>query len=362
MEDARRIIKTHISPVGFQDDLIWHFDLKGVFTVKSAYTLAEGLVHDQSLVTNVGWGKLWKLSVPPKVKVCIWKICRGYTPSKSELFRRHILMERMCGCCNMEIESAWHIFMNYTFAKEVWQLSLVHEKVEELAFIADSLEDFVLQGLSNLEGDDVIEFVMAVWELWECRNDRVFNNRLCSAATALRLARSFLLDWHASRCCTKRLGVVVQQQPVSCRAWHPVGKLKLNIDTAFFEDSAEMGFGMVIRDSNGVHFLSRTMAMPALSWIKELDIRDVEIEMDTQVVVNVFNSRVSSFISVFGDIIQACKNVFNSYPHCKVGWINRQTNELAHNFARIARDFSSPFVWAELPATVECRPFTSCTC
>ncbi|KAL8509029.1 hypothetical protein ACS0TY_016281 [Phlomoides rotata] len=138
-----------------------------------------------------------------------------------------------------------------------------------------------------------------------------------------------------------------------------------------------MGFGMVIRDSSGAHFFSRTLAMPgvyapeegeafglfeALSWIKELDIRNVEIEMDARVVVCAFNSRESSSISVFGDIIQACKNVFTSYPHCKVGWVKRQANELAHNLTRVARDFSSPFVWAELPASVECHSYTSCTC
>ncbi|KAL8488022.1 hypothetical protein ACS0TY_024339 [Phlomoides rotata] len=260
-------------------------------------------------------------------------------------------MDRMCGCCNMDIESAWHIFMNCNFAKEVWQLSLVHGKVEELALMTDSVEDLVL----------------------------VFNSRRCTAATTSHLARKFLLDWRVSRCSSKNLGPAVHQQPVSCRAWHrpPVGRLKLNVDTAFFEDSAEMGFGMVIRDNNGVHFFNHTLAMPgvyapeegeaiglfeALSWIKELDIRNVEIEMDAQVVVSAFNSRDSSSISVFGDIIQACKNVFISYPHCKVGWVNRQANELAHNLARVARDFTSPFVWAELPAIVECRPYTSCTC
>ncbi|KAL8514827.1 hypothetical protein ACS0TY_013789 [Phlomoides rotata] len=85
-------------------------------------------------------------------------------------------------------------------------------------------------------------------------------------------------------------------------------------------------------------------------------------EMDAKVVVNAFYSQDSSSISVFGDIIQACKKVFISYPHCKVGWVNRQANELAYNLARIARDFPGPFVWAELPVVVECHPYTSCTC
>ncbi|KAL8534032.1 hypothetical protein ACS0TY_010160 [Phlomoides rotata] len=121
-----------------------------VFTVKSAYSLAEGLVQDQSLVVNEGWGKLWKLSVSPKVK-----------------------------------------------------LSLVHEKVEELALRADYVEDFVLQALANLEGDDVVEFTMVVWE---CRNDRVFNSRKCTAATAVYLARKLLLDWEVSSCKSRDLG------------------------------------------------------------------------------------------------------------------------------------------------------------
>ncbi|KAL8548757.1 hypothetical protein ACS0TY_007863 [Phlomoides rotata] len=205
----------------------------------------------------------------------------------------------------------------------------VHSSVESLALEADSLEDFMLQALATLEGDEAIEFVMG-------RNG-------------------------------------------SCRAWHAplVGRLKLNVDTAFFADSEEMGFGMVIQDSNRAHIFSPTLAMTglytpgegeaiglfeALSWIKELDIRNVDVEMDANVVVNAFNSPVSTSISVFGDSVQACKNIFTIYPHCKVVWVNRQANELAHNLARAARDFPSPFVWSELPFVVECRQYTSCSC
>ncbi|KAL8479048.1 hypothetical protein ACS0TY_030809 [Phlomoides rotata] len=133
-----------------------------------------------------------------------------------------------------------------------------------------------------------------------------------------------------------------------------------------------MSFGMIFWDNNGSHIYSRTLAMPgvyapekgeticlfeALSWIKELDVRNVLVEMDAKVVVNAFNSQDAAFISIFGDIIQPRKNIFRCFPYCKIGWINRQANELAHNLARVSTNFPSPYVWVELPY-VECHPFT----
>ncbi|KAL8511563.1 hypothetical protein ACS0TY_018096 [Phlomoides rotata] len=66
-----------------------------------------------------------------------------------------------------------------------------------------------------------------------------------------------------------------------------------------------MGFGMVLRDSNGLHIIGRTMTMSgvyvaeeceaiglfkALSWIKKLDFRNDLIKMDVKVVMNAFNA------------------------------------------------------------------------
>ncbi|KAL8530431.1 hypothetical protein ACS0TY_007461 [Phlomoides rotata] len=100
----------------------------------------------------------------------------------------------------------------------------------------------------------------------------------------------------------------------------------------------------------------------ALNWIKDLGLRDVVIEMDAKLVVDAFNVMHGDSIFVFEDIIDACKCNFRSHPYCKVVWVGRQANFIAHHLAKIVMNFSSPFIWDELPFDVEGLPHTSCSC
>ncbi|KAL8491270.1 hypothetical protein ACS0TY_023056 [Phlomoides rotata] len=93
-----------------------------------------------------------------------------------------------------------------------------------------------------------------------------------------------------------------------------------------------------------------------------MDLRNVKIEMDAKLVVDAFNSSRLDSNSVFGDIIEACKQKFRAHPHCLVGWIGRQANFVAHHLARSARNFPSPFTWVELLFDVDSLPHTSCSC
>ncbi|KAL8529675.1 hypothetical protein ACS0TY_006929 [Phlomoides rotata] len=137
-----------------------------------------------------------------------------------------------------------------------------------------------------------------------------------------------------------------------------------------------MGIGLTLWDSIGAHVYSRSMVFPGLyasdegeaiglfevlTWVKELDLRNVFIEMDAKLVVDAFNTPNVNAILVFGVIIEACKLKFSTHPHCSVGWVVREANFVAHRLARSARDSPSPFTWVELPFNVDNLPHTSCS-
>ncbi|KAL8515507.1 hypothetical protein ACS0TY_014262 [Phlomoides rotata] len=96
----------------------------------------------------------------------------------------------------------------------------------------------------------------------------------------------------------------------------------------FFRDSMEMGMGIILHDDRGHHFLSRSHVMPglyepeegeaiglheALSWIKDLRVSRVVVEMDAKNVVDAVNGN-EEFNSVFGDIVEGCKGLLYSLP------------------------------------------------
>ncbi|KAK2652506.1 hypothetical protein Ddye_012362 [Dipteronia dyeriana] len=64
-----------------QDSLVWHFDKMGSFSVNSAYHLGcsvsvSSFASRSGLDSSESWWKyLWRMKLPAKVKVHIWKAC-----------------------------------------------------------------------------------------------------------------------------------------------------------------------------------------------------------------------------------------------------------------------------------------------
>ncbi|KAL8500237.1 hypothetical protein ACS0TY_020006 [Phlomoides rotata] len=189
---------------------------------------------------------------------------------------------------------------------------------------------------------------MVVWRILKERNNGVWTAAGTDEPTAVHLAHKFLHEWQEARNLRARKVTV---RP-ACAAWHypPQGPLKLNVDAAFFADSLEMWIGLTLWDCNGSHVYNRTLALPGLyasdegeaiglfvvfTWVVELDLRNVLIEMDAKLVVDAFNAPCLDSISVFGDIIEAYKHKFRAHPHCLVGWVVREANFVAHDLPEL---------------------------
>ncbi|KAL8553592.1 hypothetical protein ACS0TY_002054 [Phlomoides rotata] len=138
----------------------------------------------------------------------------------------------------------------------------------------------------------------------------------------------------------------------------------------------EMGLGIIIHDDRGHHFLSRSHVMPglyeleedgtiglheALSWIKDLGVTKVVIEMNAKNVVDAVNGH-EEYNSVFGDILGGCKGLLSSLPFVLVKWIPRDVNIMAYCIAKVAMNFSSPYYWEERPVCVDDLLDSFCTC
>ena len=116
-----------------EDILAWHFDSKGVFSVKSAYhTLdedrarnavwqdGEGSTSAGHAVTNgFKWKKLWKLNCPPKVKHFFWRFALNSLPVRRNISRRGMEIDTKCPVCLRLDEDGGHYFLKCKFAKRV---------------------------------------------------------------------------------------------------------------------------------------------------------------------------------------------------------------------------------------------------
>ena len=97
-EDAKNILAIPIKH-GREDTLAWHFDERGLFSVKSVYHVLEDekervttRQRGQSSLAPMGeqgvhWQKLWKLKCPPKVKHFLWRLGHDSLPLRMNIMR-----------------------------------------------------------------------------------------------------------------------------------------------------------------------------------------------------------------------------------------------------------------------------------
>jgi len=93
--------------VRIHDSIYWGGEDKGIYTVKSAYKIATGIIctgYERS------WAKMWKLNLPPKVKCFFWSLCAMYLPTKDALLLKRVNCEQLCLFCGLANENATHTF------------------------------------------------------------------------------------------------------------------------------------------------------------------------------------------------------------------------------------------------------------
>lgn len=108
-----------------EDKLIWALTEGDKFMVKSAYYLALNRKLElkgngsNSEQVNSKWKILWQLTVPPKVKIFLWRLIHNSLPTKENLFHRRVVDNPLCLLCNQEPESMVHTVWNCSTANDV---------------------------------------------------------------------------------------------------------------------------------------------------------------------------------------------------------------------------------------------------
>jgi hypothetical protein len=71
-------------------------------------------------ISNPVWWILWKLQIPGKVKISIWRALHGILPLKSILANRHVGTSGECPICHRGAEDIHHILFSCDTTHEIW--------------------------------------------------------------------------------------------------------------------------------------------------------------------------------------------------------------------------------------------------
>ncbi|KAL0454986.1 UNVERIFIED_CONTAM: putative mitochondrial protein [Sesamum latifolium] len=122
--DAACILGIPLRGPDARDELIWHYERSGRFSVKSAYRVACDLWENGTCsLPRRSWNFIWGSKAPPKVVLFAWSCAWDALPTSANLQRRRVRLNDGCSGCPAEEEDVLHIIFLCSFARLVWAVS-----------------------------------------------------------------------------------------------------------------------------------------------------------------------------------------------------------------------------------------------
>nr|XP_027118368.1 uncharacterized protein LOC113735569 [Coffea arabica] len=348
------------------DKLIWHYSKNGSFTVKSAYHLIKTQStgwQDVASGSNGSvqdiWPRLWKLNIPNKVKIFLWRICKGILPTSSTLNSRGVHLDPMCLLCKTPVEDVTHLFLCCPVAVQAWALSFLTLKIR-----LDSAKQVSswLPGLLNLLKKQDMELVAIIlWNLWLNRNGALFDGSYRDPLSLVSLSINFLQKYREANT-SPNTPIRTSIAPLH---WTkpPVGFLKANFDGAVFSEYGYSGVGVVVRDERG-NFVTGTShkisgifspevieayaARTAISLLLQWKVPNIILEGDSLKIVNMLKL-MESDDSAYGVLLDDIFVRLQNFAAWEANWVPRKANVPAHLLARNARSISDICSWSYSP-------------
>ncbi|XP_060965763.1 uncharacterized protein LOC133034618 [Cannabis sativa] len=348
--DKHLIMSIPLSDNNLEDHFVWSKETSGFYSVKSAYNLLQRLKggwHESN--DNNFWSKLWSLKLPPKIKNLMWRAAVGCLPTMIQLRTKHVEVSSLCPLWRVETETIIHCLVTCNVIKLCWnRVGIGTTSDTSISFL-----DWCTLVFSKLNAEKKALVAAVCWAIWNARNELVWKGKTTRVDDIVGFAKHYLNQWNNAQ--NSVLGTSYSDDQIydGAEHWSPplANSIKVNVDAALFDDGRSFGSGMVARDDRGWLIEGRTilamnMVEPllaeaisvkeALTWIKLKQWHHVTVESDCLGVVQALRSSIC-MISLFGQVIQSCKNLLADLSTVEVIFVKRSANSVAHSFARASK-------------------------
>ncbi|KAJ8453270.1 hypothetical protein Cgig2_008154 [Carnegiea gigantea] len=224
--DVELIKRIPLSVSWPKDRIVWHYSTNGELTVRSAYHFIQ---HKKCMntpqISGIGarekWLDVWKLRVPPWIKLFAWRSCTSALLTAGRLAKRIPNSAMQCGVCGAVEETDIHALFQCPLASPLWE-GTPYFNVIQLAILMGSrtCSSMPNRGWGQISGE---EFIAIAWCVWTTRNKYLYE-----------------------------VGFVFDVNP---------GCWKINFDEAKLGEWG-YGWGMVARDSDGDVVVSAVYKCP----------------------------------------------------------------------------------------------------
>ncbi|KAL8111232.1 hypothetical protein AgCh_019083 [Apium graveolens] len=346
--DADAILSTRIPRTGTKDRVAWCHSSDGKYTVKTGYQWwHKNHVGELGLQQSKGWSNIWRLNVPHKIKIFLWRFCRNNVPVRNLLRHRGARVPIGCNMCVEDIEHLAHLFFDCHFARACWQIAGLEYEMGDV----ENVPEWLLNKLRNDTAENLGRIAAVLWGVWFARNKRIFENKYMSPATTMNWSMTQIKEWRDANIKRQATGLnergAMHQQN---RQWvkPEPGCRKLNVDAAVKEGQNSFSVGLVLRDDRGQYIAGKTCRfagslsveeaetvaiLEGLLWTNELPPGPITIESDSLLSINAIRKGSVNFLEI-GHLVQHCRSLINSREGVSVVFTRKQANKAAHILAR----------------------------
>lgn len=348
-EDANAILAINVPQGDIRDRVAWTQSVNGRYDVKTGYKMWFDQNGSTSVVPQISsWSKIWKVEVPHKIRIFLWRFCRNNIPVKSKLRHKGVPITIMCPMCNRDVEHLLHVFFDCQFATQCWSHVGLFYDMSMVTFAPD----WLLQRINEGTELEVSKIAIVLWGIWSWRNKKVWEDKLVSPAMTMDWSSKIVSEWRrVTREKRARIAILSSEKLAGVQKWCPPeeGKFKINVDAAVVGEAETCSVGMVLRDCRGQFLEGKVMnflnpesvfaaeargVCEALLWAKERDLQNVIIETDSLLTVRALRMKSLNVLEV-GNVLQMCLKQLKENPTFSIVFVQRQANKVAHEMAKI---------------------------
>lgn len=164
------------------DRIAWIHSSDGQYSVKSGYHYwHSNHATEVEIQQSLGWGRLWRLCVPHKIRVLFWRLCRNNVPVRNRLRGKGVRVPIACIMCVGDVEHLLHLFFDCIFAKACWQKVGLQYDMN----VVENAPAWFLHMLSTESSENLVKIATVVWGIWWARNKCVWEGKTMTPEVAM---------------------------------------------------------------------------------------------------------------------------------------------------------------------------------
>ncbi|XP_018820941.2 uncharacterized protein LOC108991215 [Juglans regia] len=309
---------------------------------------------------------MWSMNVPAATKLFVWRAVSDLLPTRKNLWKKKIVEDPLCPICNLNEETISHVMWSCPATVDVW--GDTRSPISKWPSGDCNFEQKWLDLCRVMDQESMEKVAVIMRGIWYRRNKYVFENKFWRPGNVVQMAVTGLEDYYSVN--EKKTGLNKGKGEDRGKShWRcPVDvDFKVNFDGAFDQSSSKIGMGVVIRDKKGEvvaalsasrregqnAFVAEGMALwRAMEFCLEIGMVDVEFDGDSKELIEAVMSDEEED-SRWGQIVEDIKQLRHQYSNWKVVFNYRESNEVAHNLAKMALLFDEELVWIEeVPSSI----------